>query len=228
LTCAHFEKALSQALPTLEIDRVYNMTEAGQTVIVNVTLRNVPSTIGCVGWNLKLTWDSSVARLTTDGPDSVAPASGGPSVVLIEGPFLRYAGATLFVATSVDNDQGEAVLACVLLDQRMNASGTGVVLMMNFTIVKPGTTALELGSPSPYFNQSVVADASNRVMDHVDIEGWITEREEGPATYDAVVVMLAFGSIPDNLKWNPEADLNNDSIVDIFDAIIVAGNYRVP
>jgi hypothetical protein len=226
LACDHFEKVVDQTLPTLEIDRVYNMTEAGQTVMVNVTLRNVPSTIGCFGWQFKLTWDSSVARLTTDGPDSVQPFSGGPSVVLVEGPFLKCAGRTKLIANSVDNDQGEAVLGSVLLDQGKNASGTGVVLMMNFTIVKPGTTAMELSSPTPFFNQSIVADASNRMMDHVDINGWITERKEGPAAYDAIVVMLAFDSTPGSSKWNSEADMNNDNIVDILDAIIVAGNYH--
>lgn len=226
MTFDHFGKVVDQTLPTLEIDRVYNMTEAGQTVMVNVTLRNVPSTIGCSGWGFKLTWDSSVAKLTTNGPDAVQPASGGPSVVLTEGPFLKSVGATVFVADSVDNDQGEAVLGCMLLDLRNNASGTGVILMMNFTIVKPGTTALELGSPSPYFNQSGVGDASNHWMDHVDINGWITERKEEPAAYNAVVVMLAFGSTPGSSKWNSEADMNNDNIVDILDAIIVSGNYH--
>jgi hypothetical protein len=34
-----------------------------------------------------------------------------------------------------------------------------------------------------------------------------------------------FGSRSGNLDWNPNADINSDNIVDIYDAIILAGNY---
>jgi hypothetical protein len=224
LSCDHFDKVVDQILPTLEIDRVYNMMEAGQTVIVNVTLRNVPSTIGCGGWALKLTWNPDIAKLTTEVHQGPIPEN--QYVVLTEGPFLKSVGPTYFIVNYADNDIGEAVLGSVLpySYQGKNASGTGVILMMNFTIVKPGTTALELGSLSPSFNQSIVVDAGNHMMDHVDINGWITERKEEPAAYNAIVLMLAFDSTPGSSKWNAEADMNNDNIVDIFDAIIVASN----
>jgi hypothetical protein len=40
-----------------------------------------------------------------------------------------------------------------------------------------------------------------------------------------VAVAVAYGSKPSDPKWNPNADVNDDGIVDIFDLVIVSIHY---
>ena len=42
---------------------------------------------------------------------------------------------------------------------------------------------------------------------------------------DAIVVGKALGSTPNSGSWNPNADINNDNSVDIYDTLLLAGNY---
>lgn len=59
-----------------------------------------------------------------------------------------------------------------------SASGTGVILTINFTVVKVGTTTIETRPPSTLWNQSLIADSSNHLVDHAEAYGLITS--EGP------------------------------------------------
>jgi hypothetical protein len=43
--------------------------------------------------------------------------------------------------------------------------------------------------------------------------------------YDAIQEASAFGCYPGHPLWNSDADLNQDGIVDIYDIIIMAGNF---
>lgn len=40
--------------------------------------------------------------------------------------------------------------------------------------------------------------------------------------FDLVQVASAYGTTPDEPKWDPRADLNGDGVVDIFDLVPVA------
>lgn len=42
---------------------------------------------------------------------------------------------------------------------------------------------------------------------------------------DAIKLAGAFGSVPGDSKWNPNADINGDGTVNILDAIKLAGNF---
>jgi len=42
---------------------------------------------------------------------------------------------------------------------------------------------------------------------------------------DVIIWANAFGSQPGDLNWNPQADLYQDSIIDIFDGVIIAQNF---
>ena len=42
---------------------------------------------------------------------------------------------------------------------------------------------------------------------------------------DAILLADAFGSVPGNTNWNPNADLNGDGVVNILDAILLANNF---
>jgi hypothetical protein len=42
---------------------------------------------------------------------------------------------------------------------------------------------------------------------------------------DGVLLGRAYTLIPTSPNWNPDADLNHDGIIDIFDAIILSSNF---
>lgn len=180
-----------QTLPTMSIDRVYNVTEAGQTVLVNVTLRDVSSTLGCRGWMLNLTWNPNIAKLTTEEV-SQGPIPENQYVVLTEGPFLRSAGTTNFIVSYADNERGEAVVYAMLSDSGTNVSGTGVILMMNFTVVHVGTTTIEFNPATSDSAQSLVFDAQGNLLDHIETNGLIT-KEANPTdnmTYIPIILSI--------------------------------------
>lgn len=166
---------VSPTAPVLAIDKIYNVTEAGRTVLVNVTLINV-NALG--SWMMDLVWDPTMIRLTTGGPNSIQPAAGGPPVELIEGPFMKNAGETRFICNFVDHETGETVVLVVFSNLASSASGSGVILIMNFTVVQAGTTTIEMRPVKPASNQSIVASTSNKLIDHVEVSGLITK--EGP------------------------------------------------
>ena len=43
--------------------------------------------------------------------------------------------------------------------------------------------------------------------------------------FDALLLAAAYGSTPQDQRWNPNADLNRDGTVDIFDAIILSTRF---
>jgi hypothetical protein len=165
-------------LPTptvLSIDSVYNVTKAGDTVLINMTLNNVPS---CGGWMTGIAWDPYIANMTVGGPNSTI-AGNGLSVDISEGPFLKSEAPTFFLINSVDNVRGEAIVGVVFQTPGGAVSGTGVVLIMNFTIIHPGTTTIEFRPPFAGKNQSMVVDPSEqKEIGHNEVSGLITD--QGP------------------------------------------------
>jgi parallel beta-helix repeat protein len=45
---------------------------------------------------------------------------------------------------------------------------------------------------------------------------------------DIGIAASAFGSFPDHLRWKPEADINQDGVIDLRDIAIVARNFLMP
>jgi len=161
--------------PVLSIDKVYDVTKVGDTVLVNVTLNNVPS---CGGWIMVLVWDPTIVRLTTGGPDSVRPVLG-PSVVVTEGPFLKTKGTTRFIINSADNINGMIVMGDGF-PAGGSVTGTGVIVGLNFTIVNVGTTTIETRPPGTSVSQTLLVDESNHPVDHVEVYGLITNEGTPP------------------------------------------------
>lgn len=166
----------------LSIDAVYNVDQASQTVLLTATLKNVPSV---AEWVVVVSWDPYIARVTTGVPNGTEPAGGGPSYGVIEGPFMKDAGSTLFVMNYMDNQKGTTLFGCVFRSHGSQVSGTGVIFYMNFTIIHVGTTTVEISPPFLNEKVSLVQNAQGNDTAHVDVNGLITDQGPPPAWTDA-------------------------------------------
>ena len=154
--------------PELSIDKVYNVMQVGQTVLINITLTNIPS---CSGWLINLIWDPYYVTLTSN-----ASSTGAVPYNVIEGPFMKDVGPTRNLIFDVlDNANGHMIVGDQFAAAGYSASGTGVIMEMNFTVVHVGTTTVDTVG-----NSSVIADASNHAVDHVEIMGLITNNPAPP------------------------------------------------
>ena len=170
------------ALPprtVVSIDSAYNVTEVGQTVLLNATLKNVPA---CGEWSLILAWDPHIAQITTGVPNGTQPSAGGPTAAVFEGPFLKDVAPTYFVMGYLDNENGSAVIGAAFKSSGPEASGSGVIFTVNFTIVHVGTTTVEIQPPSTTENQSEVIGSQMARVAHSDVNGLITNQGP-PATW---------------------------------------------
>lgn len=147
----------------LSADRVYNVTQKGEVVPVNVTLSNVP---GCSGWNMRLTWD----------PDYLQPTG------ITEGPFFQTLNmSSFFHITSLDYANGEMIIADVFMAKETYVQGTGVILTVNFTTVRVGASTIEFHSPVPNGTAVSLGDAQNQfAIDHVEVDGLISNEAPPP------------------------------------------------
>jgi hypothetical protein len=187
------------ALPRISIDKVYNVTKVGDTVLLNVTLNNV---VNCGGWMTTIAWDPYIAKLTKGGTQ---PANGAPAVDIIEGPFLQTAAPTYLMLNYANNTKGEIVVGVAFQVPGTGTSGTGVVLTMNFTILHVGTTTVEFRPPFSTVNQSMVLDKRFNDTAHTEVNGLITDQGPPPTWTNAdfqetaiaseVVVLAALSSV---------------------------------
>lgn len=164
---------LRPAQAILSVDKIYNVNEAGSTVLVNVTLTKVSS---CSGWQIDLTWDPYYLNLTQGQP----PYVGGPPVEVREGPFFKTVNAsTTMIFNEIDFATGVMIVADFFgPGSGKFVNGTGVILTINFTVVHVGTSTIKLNPPSAGVTQSVVADQANKILDHLEIDGLVTN--DGP------------------------------------------------
>jgi hypothetical protein len=166
----------------LGIDSVYNVTEVGQTVLLNATLSNVPA---CGEWVLALAWNPYIAQITTGVPNGTVPAAGGPPAAIFEGPFMKDVAPTHFIINYLDNENGTAVFGCLFVTYGTQASGSGLIFTMNFTIIHAGITTVEIQPPFTTENQSLVLTGQNHYVGHAEVNGLITDQGPPPTWTNA-------------------------------------------
>ena len=161
--------------PLLSVSNVYNATEVGSTVLVNVTLSNVPS---CMTFGLNITWDPYYLQLTRGTP----PFPGGPPFEVREGEFFAAKNSTTFLFfSSLDPVKGEIRVIDIFTSSGEYVTGSGVIFTLNFTILRAGTSAVELNPPTKNYTQSAIGDKDNRNVDHDEVNGTVTIEGPPPA-----------------------------------------------
>jgi hypothetical protein len=176
--------------PLLSVGNVYDATEVGSTVLVNVTLSKVAS---CSTWGLNITWDPYYLKLTRGTP----AFAGGPPLEVREGEFFTARNSTTFLYFgSINLAKGEVVVIDIFTTPGVYVTGSGVIFTLNFTILRAGTSAVELNPPTENLTQSAIGDKDNRDVEHDEINGTVTR--DGPPPMWASTdfqTMLIYGEL---------------------------------
>ena len=157
--------------PLLSISDAYNAS-VGSIVPINVNITRSP---GCVSWNLNLTWDPYYVTIANGTP----PFTGAPPLQVREGPLFTGRNATTFMYfLTVDLKAGNLYVSDLFTQPNVYAVGDGTIFILNFTVIRAGSSTIEFNSAAPNNTGSVIGNAQNLIMDHDEANGLITN--EGP------------------------------------------------
>jgi len=191
------------ASPTVTITGIYNVTEPGKTFLVNITVSDVSNLFM---WVINMSWDPSITQISTGDPAGLLRK--GIRYNIYEGRFMKNIRSTVFVANIINNTAGTITsLSAGYLNPGTTPSGSGILATINFTLVKVGTTAINITGPSAtYPGHSMLIDHTGKEMPHEDIDGVVTEHGPPPpppiwtqlwfqVTVPVVVVAIAVGYV---------------------------------
>jgi hypothetical protein len=175
---------------TVSITKYYNLTlQPNQTIIVNITVSDV---VDMTGFRAHIAWDPNVLKVTTGDPNGWRDPITGIRYNIFEGPFLKsFTNATIFLVNKVNNDAGNITgIFNAITQSGVSASGSGVVAIINFTCVNPGTTTIRIVGPKD--GGSSLPNSANEQIPHRDIEGIVTS-ESSPAVWTESWFQAAVG-----------------------------------
>jgi len=160
-------------LPTVSVTSVYNITEQDTTFIVNITVTDVTN---LYMWIINMSWDPTIVKITTGDPNGLK--KGGIYYNVYEGPFMRSVRGTRgLLVSKINNTDGTIKsLSCAYSTTGSGASGSGVLAMINFTLLKKGTTTIDINGPSvKYPGLCVLQDSAGNEMAIEVVDGTVSE-----------------------------------------------------
>jgi hypothetical protein len=174
--------------------------EVGESFSVNVTIELVNDLFL---WQAGLTFNATVLE----------------ALSFEEGTFLRLGGSTLWVNGSIDNINGVINYhASSLTGTATGVSGNGTLGTMTFRVRRFGRSALHLINVI-LLNSSLCEIAGIVLQDYalrIKIPGDINGDDMNNA-FDLFELGKAYGSMLGSPKWNEEADINKDNVIDTGD-----------
>jgi hypothetical protein len=162
---------VSAQTPTVVVSRLYNFKESvGATFLVYINVSDVTDLRGFV---MNISWNPEVIRLSED-PNGIKPLYNTTKYGIYFGDFLHTSYQDV---ESVNNDKGWIKY---LWKYRASGgdSGSGVLVILNFTLVKIGTTKIELTNPisqtSP--NKCFLVDKNDKEIAHDEVDGVVSDQ----------------------------------------------------
>lgn len=153
---------------TLAVSKIYNVNQTG-TLLVNITVSEVSQ---MYGWVISLQWDPTIIQVSTGDKNGLLKNRVYYNVY--EGDFMKNVSATIFSVNKVNNESGNITnLSCFFKVTGTTVSGSGLLATINFTLLKVGTTAINI-------TYSSLIDRNGGGIDHTAISGLITNQPEPP------------------------------------------------
>jgi len=165
----HKAKAAGAAL---KVSSIYNFTEVGKTVNVNITAMDVTSLLR---WIVNLKWNSSIIKISTGDTKGIRKVVGVQYVYfnIYEGPFIEDARLdqdAIFLANVINNTGGRiSGLSGGYTSFGSTPSGSGTVATINFTYLQAGEATIEV-------TYSFLMDGEGNEIEHAVVNGTITDK----------------------------------------------------
>ena len=182
--------------------------DIGKTFTVDITLKQV---IDLYTWQAGMTFNASILEAT----------------VFSEGNFLKQGGTTLWVTGTIDNANGViGYHAASLVGNATGVSGNGALGTIVFVVEQYGNSTLHLtnvillDSTLSEFPDIVTNDFTLRIKIPGDING-----DDQANVVDLNSLGKVYGSTPTDPNWNPDADINQDGVIDGSDLALLSDNY---
>jgi len=212
------ETNMWQTQPTLTNISVYPFeitVSTDEVFTINVTVAYVAD---LYAWQVMLSFDNSILHCTGAwyAEDHV------------------FAGKELVpVEPVIDNTDGYVLHGCCLLGDEETFNGNGTLLQIQFRSVFLGSSSLEFSGPEDEWDTFLIDFDANEIPivtfdGYVMVEGGVycdLNNDGKVDVQDFAVAANAFGSCPGHRRWNPIADLNKDSIVNMIDMVLIARNF---
>jgi len=176
------------SLPKVSVTSLYNATEPGTTFMVNITVSNVTN---LYLWVINMSWDPTVIKITTGDPAGLKKS--GVYYNIYEGSFLKSLRSTRgLLVSKINNTAGTMKsLSCAFPTPGDGPSGSGVIASINFTLLKKGTSKIDINGPSAKNPGQCVLQNSGGTEMAVDIVDGVVS-DGGPPFFS---LQIGFGFI---------------------------------
>lgn len=166
--------------PTLALTRIYGLNlQPGDTVEINITISDVSDLAYS---RVNLAWDPYVLKVTTGDPNGWMDPITRINYSVYEGPFMKsFSNSSMFLLNEVNNVAGTIwALSNYFAETGKSASGSGVLAIINFTCINPGTTTIEITGPREGHASLPMGSNPNEQIPHKEVYGLITEMGPPP------------------------------------------------
>lgn len=179
--------------PTVTVESTYNLTELGKTFLVNISASDVTNSYL---WVINMSWDPKVITINTG--DTHGLKKSRIYYNIYEGPFMKSLNPTRGLLVSEINLTAGTItrLSCAFSSSGSYATGSGVMAIINFTVVSRGATTIDINGPSTtYPGHPVVQDPSANEIPVEVVDGVATDGGPPPIWMQFSFLATAFGVI---------------------------------
>jgi hypothetical protein len=156
--------------PRVIVSQLYNFQEPpGTTFLVHI---NVSDVTDLTGFAMNLSWNPEIIRLSEGDPKGIVPLLNTTKFNVYLGDFLN---TTYWGIESISNDKGWIKY---LWGARATGtvSGSGVLAILNFTLIKTGTTKIEITGISNISPGKCMLISRNQEIAHDEIDGIVSNQ----------------------------------------------------
>lgn len=171
----------------------------GSTFTVRVNISNV---VNLYGWQINMTFNPAVVNTTTAS--------------IVEGPFLKQAGATRSLAKKVNNTVGTVLIAYILSalpPPPVGASGNGTLVSITFKVkAVERATLLRLVTDGPFPTKLNTYVAGNMVpIEHTTEDGIFDNRVGNAAPIASFLAEPSAADVADTINFDASGSYDPDA-----------------